>query len=41
MYTHMHVSYVSQFALQIPMLMLIHKDVSQKQCDVPLITKTN
>jgi hypothetical protein len=28
----MHFSYVSQFAFQIPVLMLIQEDVSPKQC---------
>jgi hypothetical protein len=41
MSTHMHISYVSHFALQIPMLMLIHQVVSQTQCVVHLITETN
>jgi hypothetical protein len=37
----MHFFYVSQFALQIHVLMLIHQDVSERQCVVHLITKTN
>jgi hypothetical protein len=37
----MHISYVSQFALQILMLMLIHQVASQRQCVVHLITETN
>jgi hypothetical protein len=39
MYTHMYFSRVSQFALQIPMLMLIHQYASQIQCVVHLITE--
>jgi hypothetical protein len=38
-YAKMHFSYVSQFAFQIPMLMLIQEDVSPKQCVEHLITK--
>jgi hypothetical protein len=36
----MHFSYVSLFAFQISVPMLIHQDVSPRQCVEHLITKT-
>jgi hypothetical protein len=36
----MHFSHVSQFAFKIYVLMLIHQDVSLRQCVEHLITKT-